>query len=73
MVLPDRCVISFQTDESGLYTVQALWSMARESADVTVGVCANCRYRILQTEFDRAPVSSDPEPRRWRSPISPAR
>jgi len=53
----DRRVIAFQADGSGLYTLQALWSMARESADVTVVVCANRRYRILQTELARAGVA----------------
>ncbi|MFO7646216.1 MAG: hypothetical protein R6W95_17675 [Desulfosarcina sp.] len=41
---------------SGLYTVQALWSMARDSEDVTVVVCANPRYRILQNELARAGI-----------------
>jgi acetolactate synthase-1/2/3 large subunit len=59
---PDRKVIAFQADGSGLYTVQALWSMARESADVTVIVCANRRYRILQAELARAGVA-EPGPK----------
>ena len=54
LACPDRRVIAFQADGSGLYTLQALWSMARESADVTVVVCANRRYRILQAELARA-------------------
>jgi acetolactate synthase-1/2/3 large subunit len=57
LACPDRRVIAFQADGSGLYTVQALWSMARESADVTVVVCANRRYRILQVELARAGVA----------------
>jgi len=59
---PDRRVIAFQADGSGLYTVQALWSMARESADVTVIVCANRKYRILQAELARAGVA-EPGPK----------
>ena len=54
LACPDRRVIAFQADGSGLYTLQALWSMARESADVIVVVCANRRYRILQVELARA-------------------
>lgn len=54
LACPDRRVIAFQADGSGLYTLQALWSMARESANVTVVVCANRRYRILQAELARA-------------------
>lgn len=53
---PDRRVIAVQADGSGLYTLQALWSMARESADVTIVVCANRRYRILQAELARAGI-----------------
>jgi acetolactate synthase-1/2/3 large subunit len=59
---PDRKVIAFQADGSGLYTVQALWSMARESADVTVIVCANRKYRILQAELARAGIA-EPGPK----------
>jgi acetolactate synthase-1/2/3 large subunit len=54
-------VIAFQADGSALYTPQALWSMAREGADVTVVICANRRYRILQIELSRA--VKDPGPR----------
>ena len=59
---PDRRVIALQADGSGLYTLQALWSMARESADVTVVVCANRKYRILQAELARAGVA-EPGPK----------
>ncbi len=59
---PDRKVIAFQADGSGLYTLQALWSMAREGADVTVVVCANRKYRILQAELARAGVA-EPGPK----------
>ncbi len=54
LACPDQRVIAFQADGSGLYTLQALWSMARESANVTVVLCANRRYRILQAELARA-------------------
>jgi acetolactate synthase-1/2/3 large subunit len=36
--------------------------MARESADVTVVVCANRRYRVLQTELARAGIA-EPGPK----------
>jgi acetolactate synthase-1/2/3 large subunit len=36
-----------------MYTPQALWSMARESADVTVVILSNRRYRILEVEMRR--------------------
>lgn len=51
---PDQRVVSFQADGSGLYTLQALWTQARESLDVTTIVCANRAYRILQIELQRA-------------------
>jgi acetolactate synthase-1/2/3 large subunit len=57
LACPDRRVIAFQADGSGLYTLQALWSMARESADVTIVVCSNRCYRILQSELARAGVA----------------
>ena len=62
LACPDRRVIAFQADGSGLYTLQALWSMARENADVTVVVCANRRYRILQVELVRAGIA-EPGPK----------
>jgi acetolactate synthase-1/2/3 large subunit len=51
---PDRPVIVLQADGSGMYTVQALWTQARERLDVTTVVCANHGYRILQLELARA-------------------
>ena len=54
---PDRKVIALQADGSGMYTAQALWTMARESLDVVVVVCANRAYRILQIELARAGIA----------------
>lgn len=51
---PDRRVIDFQADGSGMYTVQALWTQARESLNVTTVLCNNHAYRILQVEAARA-------------------
>ncbi len=53
---PDRKVLAFQADGSGMYTVQSLWTMAREALDVTVVVAANNAYRILQVELHRAGI-----------------
>jgi acetolactate synthase I/II/III large subunit len=50
---PDRPVIDFQADGSAAYTLQALWTQARESLDVTTVICANRSYRILQVELHR--------------------
>ncbi|MGB5135818.1 MAG: thiamine pyrophosphate-dependent enzyme [Prochlorococcaceae cyanobacterium] len=54
---PDRRVVAFQADGSALYTLQALWSIARENLDVTVLICANHAYRILQVELVRSGVA----------------
>jgi acetolactate synthase-1/2/3 large subunit len=54
---PDRRVIAFQADGSGMYTVQALWTQARENLNVTTLICNNRRYRILQVELARAGVT----------------
>lgn len=48
---PDRKVIALQADGSGMYTVQALWTQARERLDVLTIVFANRRYNILHGEL----------------------
>jgi len=50
---PDRKVIALEADGSAMYTLQALWTMAREQLDVTVVILANRRYRILDIEMRR--------------------
>jgi acetolactate synthase-1/2/3 large subunit len=55
---PDRPVINLQADGSALYTVQALWTQAREGLNVTTLICSNHSYRILQTELNRAGITS---------------
>lgn len=44
----------FEGDGCGMYTVQALWSMAREQANVTVVVMKNDIYGVLNIELARA-------------------
>ncbi|MEE9278974.1 MAG: acetolactate synthase large subunit [Myxococcota bacterium] len=53
---PDRPVIAFEADGSGMYTVQSLWTQAREDLNVTTLVCANREYRILKLELGRADI-----------------
>jgi acetolactate synthase-1/2/3 large subunit len=48
---PDRKVLAFVGDGSGMYTLQALWTMAREGLDVTVVIWANRTYQILKGEL----------------------
>jgi acetolactate synthase I/II/III large subunit len=50
---PDRRVVALQADGSAMYTVQSLWTMAREKLDITVILFANRKYAILQVEFMR--------------------
>ena len=50
---PDRKVLCLEADGSAMYTVQALWTMARERLDVTVVLFSNRKYAILQVEFAR--------------------
>jgi acetolactate synthase-1/2/3 large subunit len=53
---PDRPVLALQADGSALYTIQSLWTMAREQLDVTVVICANRRYQILDVELAAAGI-----------------
>ncbi len=62
LACPDRAVIDFQGDGGAMYTVQALWTQAREGLHVVTLVCANRRYRILEIEQERAGVAR-PGPR----------
>jgi acetolactate synthase-1/2/3 large subunit len=48
---PDRKVLALIGDGSGMYTVQALWTMAREGLDVTAVIWANRTYQILKGEL----------------------
>jgi acetolactate synthase-1/2/3 large subunit len=50
---PERKVIGLQADGSAMYTLQALWSIAREQADVTVVIMNNRSYAILNVELAR--------------------
>jgi acetolactate synthase-1/2/3 large subunit len=48
---PDRKVICLQADGSGMFTVQALWTQARERLDVITIIFANRSYAILHNEL----------------------
>lgn len=50
---PDRPVISLQGDGGAMYTIQALWTQAREGLDVTTVIFSNRKYLILQVELQR--------------------
>jgi len=54
LACPERPVIDFQADGSAMYTIQALWTQARESLNITTLLCANRSYKIIEAEFKRA-------------------
>lgn len=55
---PHRPVIALQADGSALYTISALWTMARERLDITVVILNNRAYAILQVELMRVGASA---------------
>ena len=59
---PERKVIALEGDGSAMYTLQALWTMARESLAVTVLIFANGTYNILRGELTNVGVRN-PGPR----------
>jgi acetolactate synthase I/II/III large subunit len=50
---PDRPVLCLQADGSAMYTLQALWTQAREGLNVTTVILANRSYAILNMELQR--------------------
>ena len=54
LACPDRTVIDFQGDGGAMYTLQALWTQAREGLHVVTLLCNNRSDRILEVEQQRA-------------------
>ena len=54
---PDRPVLSLEGDGSAMYTIQSLWTQAREGLDVTTVIFANRSYAILDFELSRVGAS----------------
>jgi acetolactate synthase-1/2/3 large subunit len=50
---PDRPVLALDGEGSAMYTIQSLWTMAREQLDVTVVIFNNRSYAILNIELER--------------------
>jgi acetolactate synthase-1/2/3 large subunit len=48
---PGRRVVNLQADGSGMYTLQGLWTQARERLPVTTIVLSNRKYAILLGEY----------------------
>ncbi len=55
---PGRRVVNLQADGSAMYTIQALWTQARERLDVTTIIFSNRKYQILIGEL--ANVGANP-------------
>jgi acetolactate synthase-1/2/3 large subunit len=50
---PDRKIVCGQGDGGAMYTLQALWTQAREKLDVTTVIFSNRSYAILNIELAR--------------------
>lgn len=50
---PDRKVVCLEADGSAMYTLQSLWTQAREDLDVTTVIFNNRSYAILNLELNR--------------------
>ena len=55
---PDRRVLNLEADGSAMYTLQGLWTQAREGLDVTTVIYNNRSYAILNMEMGR--VGAEP-------------
>ena len=61
VAVPDRPVVNLQADGSAMYTIQALWTMAREHLDVTTVIFNNRSYAILNMELQRVGAQAGPK------------
>ena len=55
---PDRKVVNLQADGSGMYSLQSLWTQAREGLNVTTIIYANSSYAILKHELENVQATS---------------
>ncbi|MCJ8501871.1 acetolactate synthase large subunit [Desulfatitalea alkaliphila] len=53
LACPDRPVICLQGDGGAMYTLQALWTQAREQLNITTVIFSNRKYQILEVELWR--------------------
>lgn len=53
MACPERPVLALIGDGTAMYTVQALWTMARENLNVTAIIFNNASYSVLNVELER--------------------
>lgn len=50
---PERPVLALIGDGSSMYTIQALWTLAREGLNVTAVIFNNAAYSVLNVELER--------------------
>lgn len=60
---PDRPVLCLESDGSAMYTISALWTLARQHLDVTTVVYRNNAYDILRVELHRVGAEAAPGPK----------
>jgi acetolactate synthase-1/2/3 large subunit len=58
---PGRKVVGLQADGSSMYTIQALWTHAREYLDTTTVIFNNRQYNILRSELKRVGATEGPK------------
>ncbi|HEV8065542.1 MAG TPA: acetolactate synthase large subunit, partial [Acidimicrobiales bacterium] len=58
---PERPVLALEADGSAMYTIQALWTQARQGLDVTTVLFDNGSYAILNIELDRVGAEASGE------------
>jgi acetolactate synthase I/II/III large subunit len=58
LACPGRKVLSLQADGSAMYTLQSLWTQAREKLDVTTIIYANRAYKVLMDEVQGVGLGS---------------
>jgi acetolactate synthase I/II/III large subunit len=63
LACPDRRTLCLVGDGSAMYTIQALWTQAREQLPVTTVVFANNSYNILKNEYSQMGAGATPGPR----------
>lgn len=60
---PDRKVLNLQADGSSMYTIQGLWTIAREKLDVTTVIWNNRTYAILNLELHNVGAAANAGPK----------
>lgn len=60
---PDRKVVNLQADGSAMYTIQGLWTIAREKLDVTTVIWNNRSYAILNLELHNVGAAANAGPK----------